>query len=73
MKTLEEIWELAHKNTISKPRGYFSYVQVCNECDCETEYESTDNRQQIGNVIQSIVQCNECNNHFVIEWVFNQP
>lgn len=73
MNTQESIWELAYHNTTRKPSGYFSHINVCKKCDFETEYESTGNRQQLGNVIQSILQCNECNNYFVIEWGFNQP
>lgn len=72
MNTQESIWDNAYRNTSSK-KMIFSYKKICKHCGDETEHESTGNRQQLGNVIQSIVQCSECNNHFVIEWGFNQP
>ena len=63
-------WELAHDNTSSK-KMLISYKKICKHCGDETDYTPTQERQQLGNVIQRIVICNECNNHFVEEWGFN--
>jgi hypothetical protein len=64
-KTTQQVtWELAYDNTSSK--------KTCRHCGDETEFTPTAERQQLGNAIQRIVRCNECNNHFVEEWGFNQ-
>ena len=64
-------WDDAYSNTSSK-KMIFSYKKICKHCGDETEYTATREMQQLGNAIQRIVQCNECNNHFVEQWGFNQ-
>ncbi len=65
------VWESAYDNTSSK-KIIISYKKICRHCGDETEYTPTEERQQVGNAIQRIVRCNECNNHFVEQWGFNQ-
>ena len=64
-------WESAYDNTSSK-KMILSYKKICRHCGDETEYTPTEERQQIGNALQRIVTCNECHNHFVEQWGFNQ-
>ena len=64
-------WESAYDNTSSK-KMIFSYKKICKTCGDETEYTPTEERQQLGNALQRIVTCNECHNHFVEQWGFNQ-
>ena len=71
MNTQHVTWDDAYSNTSSK-KNIFSYKKICKHCGDETEYTATREMQQLGNAIQRIVQCNECNNHFVEQWGFNQ-
>lgn len=63
-------WDSAYGNTSSK-KMLISYKNICKHCGDETDCTPTRERQKLGNVIQRIAECNECNNHFVEEWGFN--
>ena len=65
------MWTEAYQNTKRvKDRVYNLFiVQICKSCDCQTESKSTQQRQQLGNVIETIHQCT-CGKHFVVDTVF---
>lgn len=64
------MWETAYKNSkYIKPDG-LNYVRVCKFCNEQTNYKLTQERQQLGNVIQIIAKCS-CKRLFVYEQPFH--
>lgn len=57
-------WEDAYANTSKIAFGVGRKI-VCKKCDKITETKSTRQRQIIGNCHQFIVECKNCNSHFV--------
>jgi hypothetical protein len=66
----KNIWELAYNNTKSI-RLNISFKAICKNCNCVTDYKSTEHRQVLGNCFEVIVECNECKQYFIESFKYN--
>jgi RNase P subunit RPR2 len=57
-------WDKAFNNTKTKQYNG-QYISTCKKCDTIVEHNTTRERQMLGNCMQVIAECNECNNVFV--------
>ncbi len=63
-------WDKAYKNTKTKVfnNEYGKhYLKTCKKCDSVVNNSPTIERQILGNCMQQITVCNECENTFVLD------
>ena len=60
------VWEKAYKNTGKRYHGYVK-VNCCKKCNKKTKSKNTLERQIIGNCLQIVAKCLECQDYYITQ------